>query len=88
MDNKFTPEIQQALMDMFATEGWQYFLEDVAENLKGANTLDSITGEQSLGFRQGQVNTLRSVLAYEDTIRDAVDNEAEETDDYEITLSS
>jgi len=85
MDEKFSPEIQRALMDMFATEGWNYFLEDVTENLKGANTLDGITGEQALGFRQGQINTLRSVIAYEDTIRNAVDNEVNEL---EITLDS
>lgn len=78
MDN-FNPEVQRALEDMFASEGWRYFLEDVTANKNGVNHLDGIEGEQMLGFRQGQVSILNSVLAYEDAIRSA--SEAEGTDE-------
>lgn len=77
MDN-FNSEVQKALEDMFASEGWRYFLEDVTANKNGINHLDGIEGDQMLGFRQGQVSILNSVLAYEDAIRSASEVDAEE----------
>lgn len=68
MDN-FTPDIRQALGDMFASDGWRIFVEDVTANLTNTNTLSGITGEQQLGHRQGQVAVLQSIISYEDTIR-------------------
>lgn len=78
MDN-FTPEIQDALFEMFASEGWQYFIEDAQRNLEGVNHLDSIIGEQQLGFRQGQVSTLKGLIGYEDTLRTAAQQYTEDT---------
>lgn len=73
-----TSEIVDALTDMFGSRGWQLFMEEAESNLKNINTLDGVDKEHTLGFRQGQVAMLRSVLAYENTIRTAVDQQEEE----------
>jgi len=77
MDN-FNIKVQKALEDMFASEGWRFFLEDVTANKNGINHLDGIEGDQMLGFRQGQVSILNSILAYEDAIRTASEVDTEE----------
>lgn len=63
-----TDDIYDDLKTMFMSNGWNYFLEDVKENLKGVNTLSDIQGEQQLGMKQGQVAILQGIIKYEDTI--------------------
>lgn len=79
MDERFSPEVQEALLTMFMSDGWRYFIEDVTSNLDGVNSLDNVVGEQQLGFRQGQVSALRGIVAYEDAIKSAVEDEMEIT---------
>ena len=94
MSDVFTPEVQDALVSMFSSEGWVYFIEDVQKNLNGINTLDGIRGEQQLGIMQGQLQVLRGILTYEDTIRTAINerekpsSQGEDVDLPEITLDS
>lgn len=80
MDN-FSTEIQDRLFELFATEGWKVFMEDVQQNLDGVNHLDNIVGEQQLGFRQGQVAVLRGIVQYEDAIRSAVNEDTLEAEE-------
>jgi len=84
--DKFTPEIQDALMNLFSSEGWHYFLEDVVANLESVNNLDGVQGEQALGFRQGQISTLRGVIAYEDTIKAATEEDDAEESQLEVQM--
>jgi len=84
--DKFTPEIQDALMNLFSSEGWHYFLEDVVANLESVNNLDGIQGEQALGFRQGQISTLRGVISYEDTIKAAAEDASDDVEESQLEV--
>ncbi len=79
--NELTSEMVDALTEMFGSYGWQLFMEEATKNLENINTLDGVQGEQTLGFRQGQIAMLRSVLGYEDIIRTAVDQQEEEAEE-------
>lgn len=79
--SNLTDEIYDKLVDMFNSEGWVYFIEDVRANLETANTLDGVQGEQALGMQQGRVDILRGIINYENTIkqvRDELDTEQTE----------
>ena len=90
MDN-FTTEIQDELINLFASSGWALFLEDAKANQTSINTLSGIKGEQDLGFKQGQLAVLQGILGYEDTIRTIAEEVKTEDEDTpgepdEITL--
>lgn len=86
MDHNFTPEIQQALVNMFATDGWKIFTSDVRDNHEIANSLVDIKDVHQLGFQQGQCAVLASIVNYEDTIR-AISENVEEDENAEIHVA-
>lgn len=58
----------ETIGEMFSTEAWAMYLQDMQQNLDAVNSLSGIVGEQQLGIRQGQVDTLSGILNYENLI--------------------
>lgn len=75
----------ETIKELFEHDGWQNFLQDMALNLQAVQSCKGITGEQELGFRQGQVQVLEGVLNYESLIEAT---EAQITEDINAELET
>ncbi len=71
----------EALNDMFISEGWKLFtqqIEDLTKLLVDAAPDNAITNDQ-WQYRRGQVHQMRSVLGYEQYIRATQKQQEEDT---------
>jgi hypothetical protein len=70
-----------ALVDMFASDGWKYFIES-AEELERAITngaADSAVTNEQWQYCRGQLHQLRSILGYADFVNHAWKDQQENT---------
>lgn len=61
MDRKLQ-EYYDSQWTMFASEGWQYFIEDMQILEKNLDNLRTVVNNDDLQFRKGQLDILRLVL--------------------------
>ena len=64
-----TPELQkyyEARFDMFASQGWQDLMEDVAKMREATDTVSGLTDLLKLGTRQGELNIMYWLLTLKD----------------------
>ena len=69
-----TPELQkyyEARFDMFASQGWQDLMEDVAKMREATDTVSGITDLLKLGARQGELNIMYWLLTLKDVSEEA-----------------
>lgn len=67
----------EALVDMFATDGWDHFTE-VVEELETTLTktaVDAALTNDQWQYARGQIHQLRSILGYEQFVRMSWDQE-------------
>lgn len=57
------------LLETFATPGWKHFMEDMVKDLSDVDSIKSISNEQELFYRKGQMQVLNGVLNYESLAR-------------------
>jgi hypothetical protein len=53
----------EALLAMYASEGWKHFADDLKIIFDAANTLSGIDGSEMLHFRRGQIDILTKMIA-------------------------
>lgn len=69
--------------EMFRTEGWKQFVEDMTDVYQGYR-IEDIKDDIDLAKVQGERKILNTILAFEDSIRTTYDTFAEEDSDTEI----
>ena len=75
-----TPELQkyfESYFDLFLTDGWKQFMEDVKESAESFN-VRNVPDESALKFVQGQLLILDQMLNWEAGIRNVYDSVQEE----------
>jgi len=65
---------------LFRTEGWKSFIEEMEGNYAAINDLPACKTERDMYFRQGQLNVLREIIHIEEMIYNAHKEWAEEDD--------
>lgn len=76
-------ELQQQYdnyFEMFATEGWKQFVEDL-EDISDNFRIEDIKDDVDLANIQGQLKVLKQILYFEDSIRRTHDDLLGDTDD-------
>lgn len=53
------------LLETFTTPGWKHFMEDMVKDLSDVDSIKSISNEQELFYRKGQMQVLNGILNYE-----------------------
>ena len=80
-----TKELQdyyENLLELFSTPGWKQFQEDIGDNLDLISDITTIPDEKQFWFRRGQIEAVRLILNYEDTIKNSYEDfVAEEQND-------
>jgi hypothetical protein len=74
------PELQkyfESYFDLFLTDGWKQFMEDVKESADSFN-LRHVENESGLKFAQGQLLILDRLINWEAGIRNTYDTVQEE----------
>lgn len=61
-------EYYEKLLELFSTEGWKQFMEDIGDNLEILGDITTIPDENQFWFRKGQVEAVQRVLSYEQSI--------------------
>lgn len=54
--------------DLFASNGWQQFVQEINETLSSVNDLSAITDANEFFFRKGKVDVYRQIVAFKDLI--------------------
>ena len=80
--NKDTEAYFRNLNEMFRSEGWKIFLDDIRQGVASINSVELAKDEQDLFFRKGQLAVLANILNVEAQVA-AAQAEAEAEDDAE-----
>ena len=80
--NNETETYFRHLNDMFRTEGWKIFLDDIRQGVANVNSVEMVKDEQDLYFRKGQLAVMANILNVEAQVA-AAQAEAEEQEDAE-----
>jgi len=72
--NKELEKYYENMLQMFRTEGWKTFTEDLLTNAQGINSVEATKDDKDLYFRKGQLYVLTTLLNLEEQVRDAYDN--------------
>lgn len=67
------------LKDMFNSEGWKIFLDDIRQGVANVNSVEMAKDEQDLYFRKGQLAVMANILNIEAQV-EAAEAEANEDD--------
>ena len=68
-----TPEVEkyyETYFDLFTTEGWKQFVQDVSNNLEQYD-VRTVEDVDDLRFKQGQLKVIDHVMNWETLIRNA-----------------
>jgi competence protein ComGF len=60
-----------AMKQMFQSDGWQYFIDDLRENVHLINDLQMVTDEKDLFHKKGKLDTIGLILNFPETIKRA-----------------
>ena len=70
MDIKLN-EYYESLLNLFSTDGWKNFQEDMLNSLDSLNDLQTITTADEFWLRKGQIQTLSLIVNYEQAAKSA-----------------
>jgi hypothetical protein len=63
----------ESMIEMFASKGWTYFIQDMQRLFVAADSVQEVDGLQELGFRQGQADMIKLVVSQPAVIDAAYD---------------
>jgi len=78
-----TPEIRkyyEAYFDLFTSEGWKNFMEDVSESADSFN-VRHVADESTLKFVQGQLTVMDKILNWQASVEAMYEQAEAETDE-------
>jgi hypothetical protein len=67
-------EYYESLLNLFTTDGWKKFQEDMDNSLKTLNDTQSINTAEEFWLRKGQVQTLSFIVNYENAAKAAYED--------------
>lgn len=70
MDIKLN-EYYESLLNLFSTDGWKNFQEDMLNSLDSLNDLQTINTADEFWLRKGQIQTLSLIVNYEQAAKSA-----------------
>ena len=83
MMNKELELYYRNIRDMFGTDGWKQFMEDLSSNAMVINSVEAAKDNEDLYFRKGQLAVIANLLNLEAQIDAAEDAEALKEEDSE-----
>jgi hypothetical protein len=69
--DKDTQQYFDRYFDMFASEGWKQFIEDMEGNRDLMSDLMTVKDANDLFYRKGQVDVLNRIVNFQDSIENA-----------------
>lgn len=66
--DKDTEKYFETYFDLFASQGWKQFIEDIEENRTLVSDIQQIKDANDLYYRKGQLNALEKIVNLQDTI--------------------
>jgi hypothetical protein len=69
--DKDTQQYFDRYFDMFASEGWKQFIEDMEGNRELMSDLMTVKDANDLFYRKGQVDVLNRIVNFQDSIENA-----------------
>ncbi len=69
--DKDTQQYFDRYFDMFASEGWKQFIEDMEGNRDLMSDLMTVKDANDLYYRKGQVDVLNRMVNFQDSIENA-----------------
>ena len=66
-----------AMKEMFNSEGWTYFTEELRENAHVISDLQNVSDEKDLFHKRGKLDTIGLILNFPDTIKRAEEEQDE-----------
>ena len=79
-----TPELEKyfdSYNELFNHDGYAQLLDEITNKIKLLSEVSTITSADELFFRKGQVDSLRSILALQDTVGFAREQAEEDVQD-------
>jgi hypothetical protein len=64
----------ESMQAMFATKGWEYFIEDMRKLFEAADSVETIKNLDDLHFRRGQIDMIKLIVAQPAVIEKAYEN--------------
>ena len=55
----------RSIQEMFRSEGWEYFLNDIKGGVPNVNSVEAAKDENDLFFRKGQLAVMANILNLE-----------------------
>lgn len=77
--DKDTEQYFERYFDLFATDGWKQFIEDMKENKESLSDILSIKDANEFFHRKGQINVLSLILNFQDAIEQSFKENQNET---------
>ena len=74
-------EYYEKLLDLFSSEGWKQYIEDISDNMEFLQDINTISDEKQLWFRRGQIEALQRILSYESTIKNSYEDFEKDLED-------
>lgn len=69
--DKDTQQYFDKYFDLFASEGWKQFIEDMEGNRDLMSDLMTVKDANDLFYRKGQVDVLNRIVNFQDSIENA-----------------
>lgn len=69
--DKDTQQYFDRYFDLFASEGWKQFIEDMEGNRDLMSDLMTVKDANDLFYRKGQVDVLNRIVNFQDSIENA-----------------
>ncbi len=76
---KETEKHYEALVDMFATEGWKMFTDELKNNAVQINSVEATKDKNDLYFRKGQLNVISFMLNMESTVEHLMNEDSDDS---------
>jgi hypothetical protein len=69
------------LLELFTTEGWKQFIEDISDNVEVLQDINTISDDKQFWFRRGQLEVAQRILNFESSIKNSYDDFVKDSDD-------
>lgn len=73
MEDKDFEEYVMAMREMFRSEGWKYFQNDIRNSVPNVNSVEVTKDAEDLFFRKGQLAVMANILNLEAQLESVVD---------------
>jgi len=64
----------EKLLELFSTDGWKQYIEDISDNIEYLMDITTIPDEKQFWFRRGQIEAAQRILAYESSIKNSYED--------------